>query len=155
MESFRAALKSDLESADGAKMKKILLVIGIVAVMAGGGWVVTEVNSFRVNARMSKLNVDVDNLFAGLQQYKDYVGAYPSGNNSDIAKALQGQNAKNIIILVGRKNELNEKGEFVDPWATPLRIYFSGTGVLVRSAGPNRRFDDSTVPGCDDFIRSN
>ena len=136
-------------------MKKILLIFGAVVAMAGAGWVVTEVNSIRVNARMSKLNVDIENLFAGLQQYKDHVGAYPSGNNSDIAKALQGQNAKNVIILVGRKNELNEKGEFVDPWSTPLRIYFSGNGVLVRSAGPNRRFDDSTVAGGDDFIRSN
>ena len=66
-----------------------------------------------------------------------------------------GQNAKNVIILVGRKNEVNEKGEFVDPWGTALRIYFSDAAVLVRSAGPNRRFDDSTVMEADDFIRSN
>ena len=136
-------------------MKKILLVIGMAAVVAGAAWIVSEVNTLRVNARMSKLNVDIDNLFAGLQQYKEHVGSYPLGNNADIAKALMGQNAKNVIILVGRKNELNEKGEFVDPWHTPLRIYFSGNGVLVRSAGPNRRFDDSTVAGSDDFIRSN
>ena len=45
--------------------------------------------------------------------------------------------------------------EFVDPWGTPLRIYFSDNGIMVRSAGPNRRFDDSTTLECDDYFRSN
>ncbi len=72
-----------------------------------------------------------------------------------MAKALQGKNPKNVIILVGRKTELNDKGEFMDPWGTPIRIYFSDTGILIRSAGPNRRFDDSTSMEFDDLIRSN
>ncbi|MEK7781311.1 MAG: hypothetical protein AAB370_07405, partial [Verrucomicrobiota bacterium] len=79
----------------------------------------------------------------------------PVGGNAEVAKALQGDNSKNIIILVGRKTELNEKGEYVDPWGTPLRIYFSQENILIRSAGANRRFDDSTVLEADDFIRSN
>ena len=85
------------------------------------------------------------------------MGTYPTGGNIEVSKALQGANAKNVIVIVGssRKNNVNEKGEFVDPWGTPLRIYFSDTGVLIRSAGPNRRFDDSTVIDADDFIRSN
>ena len=66
-----------------------------------------------------------------------------------------GKNPKKLIILVGRNNELNDKGEFIDPWGTPLRIYFADGGVLVRSAGPNRRFDDSTVIDNDDYYRSN
>ena len=36
-----------------------------------------------------------------------------------------------------------------------LRIYFSDNDVLIRSAGPNCRFDDGTVMEADDFIRSN
>jgi hypothetical protein len=43
----------------------------------------------------------------------------------------------------------------VDPWGTALRVYFSDSGVLIRSAGPNRRFDDGTVLDSDDIIRSN
>ena len=73
----------------------------------------------------------------------------------DIIKTLQGANPKKLIILVSRKAELNEKGEILDPWGTPLRIYFSAAGVLVRSAGQNRRFDDSTVLEADDYFRSN
>jgi hypothetical protein len=106
-------------------------------------------------ARTQQLNDNVVTLFDALQKYKENVGSYPGGSNAEIGKALKGKNAKNIIILVGRKTEMNEKGEFVDPWGTPLRIYFSDSGILVRSAGANRRFDDSTTMECDDFFRSN
>jgi hypothetical protein len=136
-------------------MKRIMIAIGVLTVIAGIIWTGRAWTTMRVNARTAKFNEDVENLFIGLQKYKERVGSYPLGGNAEVAKALQGNNPKNIIIIVGRKSELNEKGEFVDPWGTPLRIYFSDVGVLVRSAGQNRRFDDSTVMEADDFIRSN
>jgi len=136
-------------------MKKILFAIGVFTIVFAVVWAGRAWTTFQVNARTAKFNEDVENLFIGLQKYKERVGAYPVGSNAEVAKALQGNNAKNVIILVGRKTEVNEKGEFIDPWGTALRIYFSDSGVLVRSAGPNRRFDDSTVMEADDFIRSN
>lgn len=136
-------------------MRKILVVIGTLAVLAGILWANRVWSTWQINARTARFNEDVENLFIALQKYKEVVGSYPQGGNADIARALQGRNSKNLIILVGRKTELNEKGEIVDPWGTPLRIYFSDNGVLIRSAGPNRRFDDSTVVEADDFIRSN
>jgi len=136
-------------------MKKVLVGIGVLTVIFGIVWASKAWTTLRANARTAKFNEDIENLFAGLQKYKERVGSYPVGGNAQVAKALQGANSKNVIILVGRKTELNEKGEFVDPWGTPLRIYFSDTGVLIRSAGPNRRFDDSTVMEADDFLRSN
>jgi hypothetical protein len=136
-------------------MKKILVAIGLFTLVVGIVWVSRAWNTWQVNARTAKFNEDVENLFGALQKYKERVGSYPIGGNSEVAKALQGNNSKNVIVIVGRKTDLNEKGEFVDPWGTALRIYFSDTGVLIRSAGPNRRFDDSTVMEADDFIRSN
>ena len=136
-------------------MRKFIVVVGIVTLLAGGGYLVREWTNMRIQARTTKLNEDVENLFSALQKYKEHVGSYPKGGNSEVANALKGQNSKNVIILVGRKNDLNEKGEFVDPWGTALRIYFSDNGILVRSAGPNRRFDDSTTIECDDYFRSN
>jgi hypothetical protein len=127
----------------------------LIAVGVGGFWVIKTVTKVSVNARTSKLNEDVDNLFIALQQYKETVGSYPVGGNADIAKTLAGKNPKNVMIVVGRKVQSNEKGEFVDPWGSPLRIYFSDSGVLIRSAGANRRFDDSTALEADDYIRSN
>ncbi|HTD85827.1 MAG TPA: hypothetical protein VK850_04560 [Candidatus Binatia bacterium] len=136
-------------------MKRIVAIVGFLAILAAAVYLVRVYSSWQVNARTRKFNTDVENLFAGLQQYKENVGSYPGGSNSDIIKAMQGNNPKKLIILVSRKAELNEKGEILDPWGTPLRIYFCDSGVLVRSAGPNRRFDDSTVLESDDFFRSN
>ena len=136
-------------------MKKALLAVLVICLVVTGGWAYHSFTAMTVNARTTKFNEDVDNLFYALQQYKENVGSWPVGNNAEIAKALNGNNPKNLIILVGRKQDLNSKGEFVDPWGTPLRIYFSGEGILVRSAGPNKRFDDSTVLNPDDYYRSN
>ena len=137
------------------EMKKILLVVGVIAVLLAAGWAVKAFTTVQAKARNSRLSSDVESLFDGLQKYKDFVGTYPTGGNADIAKALQGQNPRKVTVLVGRKLEVNGKGEYVDPWGTPLRIYFSDTSVLIRSAGPNRRFDESTAMEFDDFIRSN
>jgi len=136
-------------------MKKLFFGIGVLTVLFGLIWASKAWSTLRANARTAQFNEDIENLFVGLQKYKERVGVYPVGGNAQVAKALQGNNPKNVIILVGRKTELNEKGEYVDPWGTPLRIYFSDVGVLIRSAGPNRRFDDSTVLEADDFLRSN
>jgi type II secretory pathway pseudopilin PulG len=136
-------------------MKKILIGIGLVAVLALAIWASRVWSNFQVQARNTRFNQDIENLFTSLEKYKEKTGSYPVGSNAGVAKALNGQNAKGITVIVGRKTELNDKGEFVDQWGTPLRIYFSDNGVLIRSAGPNRRFDDSTVMDNDDFIRSN
>lgn len=136
-------------------MKKFLLVVGLIVVLVAAGWLVKTITTVHAAARTTKLTTDVESLFEGLQKYKEHVGSYPVGSNSDIAKALLGQNPKKVIILVGRKMEQNNKGEFVDPWGTPLRFYFADNSILVRSAGANRRFEESTSVDFDDYIRSN
>jgi hypothetical protein len=136
-------------------MRKIFVGVGIVTIVIGILWAGRAWNTLRVNAKTAQFSEDVENLFTALQKYKERVGTYPIGGNSEVSKALQGANSKNVIVIVGRKTNMNDKGEFIDPWGTALRIYFSDTGVLIRSAGPNRRFDDSTVIDADDFIRSN
>lgn len=136
-------------------MRKLLVGIGVITVICGAFWAAATWKTLSANARTAKFNQVIETLFTSLQNYKENLGAYPTGGNAQIARALQGENPKKIIVLVGRKTETNEKGEYLDPWGTPLRFYFSESGVLVRSAGPNRRFDDSTVLEADDFIRSN
>ena len=136
-------------------MKKFVILIGLITLLAGAVYLVRVYSTWQVNARTARFNVDVENLFAGLQKYKEHVGSFPVGSNAQVVKALLGANPKNVIILVSRKNDLNPKGEIVDPWGTALQLYFSDNGVLIRSAGPNRRFDDSTSMECDDFFRSN
>jgi len=52
-----------------------------------------------------------------------------------------------------RRSELNDKGEIVDPWGTPLQFYFSHNEVLIRSAGPNKVWEDSATANADDLYR--
>jgi hypothetical protein len=136
-------------------MKKFFVVVGVVALLVGGGWLVRAFTTVQVKATTHRLTQDVECLFDGLQKYKEHVGAYPTGSNAEVVKALQGQNPKKVIIGLGRKLELNGKGEFVDPWGNALRFYFSDNSVLVRSAGKNGRFEDSTSMDFDDYVRSN
>ncbi len=136
-------------------MKKLLIALGLVTMMAGAVWADRAWNNMRVNAKTTQFNADVENLFVALERYRQQVGTFPTGGNLEVAKALSGRNPKNVIVIVGSKTSVNDKGEFLDPWGTPLRIYFSDTGILIRSAGPNRRFDDSTAIDADDYYRSN
>lgn len=136
-------------------MKKLLIALGLVTMMAGAVWADRALNTMRVNARTTQFNADVENLFVALQKYKEQVGTFPPGGNLEVAKALQGHNPKNVIVIVGAHTSVNDRGEFLDPWGTPLRIYFSDTGILIRSAGPNRRFDDSKTIDSDDYYWSN
>ena len=111
-------------------MKRILIVVGLVALLAGAGWIYQTLSGMQANARATKLSQDMDNLFSALQKYKERVGSYPVGSNAEISQALKGKNSKSVIILSGTKEDLNDKGEYVDPWGTPLKIYFSGDSVL-------------------------
>ena len=104
---------------------------------------------------VAKFQEEAENLIMGLQQYKEFVGSYPTGENLDISRAMSGQTEKKVLILTVRKSEQNAKGEIVDPWGTPIQFYFSKNGVLVRSAGPNKIWEDNSVSGADDLFRTN
>jgi hypothetical protein len=136
-------------------MKKILLGVLAVAVVLCAGWQAVQFTRRQLDAKVAKFNTDCENLIQGLQQYKEFAGVYPHGSNVDIVKSLLGQGEKKVLILVVRKSDINSKGEVVDPWGTPLKFYISGDSVLIRSAGPNKAWEDSTVMTADDLYRSN
>jgi hypothetical protein len=145
-----------------ASMKNVFVSLGFLIAVALSAWAGTAWNTMQVKARTTqtvvrnqKFNDEVENLFSALQKYRERVGSFPVGGNAEVGRALQGVNPKNVIVIVGGKMDVNEKGEFVDPWGTALKIYFSDNGMLIRSAGPNRRFDDNTAPDADDLFRSN
>ena len=135
-------------------MKKVLVIAAIVLGVGGVLFLATGWTTRRVDPKILKFNLDADNLILGLQQYREFVGTYPTGNNLTIAKALLGRSDKKVLILAVRKSDMNDKGEILDPWGTPLRFYFSDNEVMIRSAGPNRVWEDSNVPTADDLYRT-
>jgi hypothetical protein len=129
-----------------------LIVLGVLGT-AGVLWVAKAWTLKRMDEKVAKFNSDCDNLILGIQQYKEFVGTYPTGNNGQIVKSLLGQTEKKVLILAVRRSDLNDKGEVVDPWGTPLQFYFSHNEVLIRSAGPNKAWEDSAVSTADDLYR--
>jgi hypothetical protein len=134
-------------------MKKALIIIILIAAVAVL-WVTKAWTVGRLDPRITKFNEDSENLILGIQQYKEFVGAYPEGNNISIAKALLGQTDKKVLILAVRRSDMNDKGEILDPWGTPLQFYFSHNEVMIRSAGPNKIWEDSAMRMADDLYRS-
>jgi hypothetical protein len=136
-------------------MKKILLGVLAVILAVCAGWQAMRFSRNQLDAKVAKFNAGASDLLLGLQQFKEFTGSYPAGNNLDIAKALSGQTDQKVFILAVRKSDHNQKGELVDPWGTPLQFFVSGNGVLVRSAGPNKVWEDSSVALSDDLFRTN
>jgi hypothetical protein len=135
-------------------MKKALTIVLIVLGVGGVFWVAKAWTPWRTDSKILKFNRDADNLILGLQQYREFVGSYPTGNNLTIAKSLLGRTEKKVLILSVRKSDMNDKGEILDPWGTPLRFYFSDNEVMIRSAGPNKVWEDSNVQTEDDLYRT-
>ncbi len=127
----------------------VIAVIGVTGVL----WVAKGWTLRRADEKVAKFNANCDNLILGLQQYKEFTGSYPAGNNIAITKALLGQTEKKILILAVRRTDINDKGEIVDPWGTPLQFYFSHNEVLIRSAGQNKVWEDSATGTADDLYR--
>jgi len=134
-------------------MKRILTFLLVVVGVAGVLWMAKGWTLKRADERITKFNTDCDNLIMGIQQYREFVGTYPTGNNASIVKALLGQTGKKVLILAVRRTDLNDKGEIVDPWGTALQFYFSHNEVLIRSAGPNKAWEDAAIPNGDDLFR--
>ncbi|HEV2394599.1 MAG TPA: hypothetical protein VG146_19785 [Verrucomicrobiae bacterium] len=134
-------------------MKRLITIMLVVLGVAGVLWVAKGWTLKRADAKVAKFNADCDTLILGIQQYREFTGSYPTGNNAQITKALLGQTERKVLILAVRRADLNDKGEIVDPWGTPLRVYFSNDEVLIRSAGPNKAWEDSAIGTADDLYR--
>ena len=138
-----------------SSLRRIVLIVVILVAGIGAVWGWNTATKWNKDKPVRQLYEEVDGLFDAFHQYKQHVGRYPEGNSQDIAKALmEGNNPKKIIIVAVRKTSLNSKGEIVDPWGTPLKIYFAQNEVLIRSAGPNKTFEDHKAGPNDDYFRS-
>jgi hypothetical protein len=134
-------------------MKKALTLILILVAVGGVLWVAKAWTGKRIDPKLAKFNSDADNMIMGIQQYKEFTGNYPTGNNTQISRALLGRSDKKVLILAVQRTPVNDKGEILDPWGTPIQFYFSNNEVMIRSAGPNKAWEDSSNPLADDLYR--
>ena len=135
-------------------MKQTIAIIAGILVVAGAGYlVVLNKNRVQIDPKVAEFSSDANKLIEGLQQYKEFFKHYPTGTTAEISKALSGQAEGKVIIFATSSAKKNDKGEITDPWGTALQFYFSHNGVLIRSAGPNKVFEDSRTSS-DDLFRT-
>jgi hypothetical protein len=89
-------------------------------------------------------------VFDALHDYRMRFRENPIGTNAEITRALAGDNADEVDIVKQIGLPVNEKGELIDEWGTPLFLHqLSATNMEIRSAGPDRSFwnqDDVSYP---------
>lgn len=137
------------------KAKRIAQILFVLVLIGGGVWGYYAVRQWQSQQNQRALSNEVDQLFEAFHKFKTIVGKYPSGSNAQISKAIrEGDNEKRLMIMAVKDAQINAKGEIIDPWGTPLKIYFAQNEVLIRSAGPNKQFEDAKATVSDDYFRS-
>ena len=132
----------------------IAISVAVLALLGSGFWLVKSNSQVRVDPKITEFNVRANKLIEGLQQYKEFFKQYPTGTTAEISKALSGQAEGGVVIMATKNSQKNDKGEIVDPWGTTIQFFFSHNAVLIRSAGPNKFFEDSRSTTCDDLYRT-
>jgi hypothetical protein len=127
------------------------LLLGLVALALVG--LLIPLRSHPIIDKARLIDLETSQIRAALQTYEVTFGALPAGDSSAVFRALRGDNPQKIVFLQCRAESVSPDGGMLDPWGTPYRIYVSGKEPLVRSAGPNKQFDDSGRREFDDYIR--
>ena len=91
--------------------------------------------------RHNKAQNDVNALMQALSAYASEQGELPHGTYGTICqlligKSVEGQNPKHLDYIAVEDQEVNSKGELLDPWGHPYRIIVD-KGLHVYSCGPN------------------
>ena len=118
-------------------MKIVNLLYIAIWFFVGCGWDTIE------KTQEAQGKGDAQAVRAALRNYQTEYGKLPSGTTAEICAALCGANPRKIAFIYRPPaNVVATNGGLLDPWGTAYRIEISGTNVQIRSAGPNRRFDD-------------
>lgn len=83
---------------------------------------------------------DIENVGLMLRDFRTVQGENPVGTNAEIMKSVMGGNKKGAQLGPPTGMALNEQGELVDRWGTPVFFHQnSATDMEIRSAGPDRK----------------
>ena len=128
---------ADVKNRNKSSVKLIILIIAIgLSVLSVAGWFLGK-----PIRRHNKAQKDVNAILQALHGYVSEQGDLPKGSFSVICRLLrgesvEGQNVKHLDYIEAQGQEVNDKGEFLDPWGHPYRISFNKK-LQVYSCGPN------------------
>lgn len=127
------------------------VLLGIVALSFIG--LLIPLRSHPIIEKVRVVDLETSQIRSALRSYEATFGAFPTGDSSAVFRALRGGNPQKIVFLQSRAASVSPDGGMLDPWGSPYKIYFSGKEPLIRSAGPNKQFDESSEKRFDDNIR--
>ncbi len=97
---------------------------------------------------------DVDTLRQIVAQYFEALQRRtgpPIGNDTDLARVLQGRNPLRLVVVPASHPMFAADGRMIDRFGTPYHIHArSSTAIDIRSAGPDRKLftaDDAVSRG--------
>lgn len=97
---------------------------------------------------------DVDTLRQIVAQYFEALqrrAGPPIGNDTDLARVLQGKNPLRLVVVPSSHPMFTADGRMIDRFGTPYHIHArSSTAIDIRSAGPDRKLftaDDAVSQG--------
>ncbi len=74
-----------------------------------------------------------------LRDYRTLFGQNPVGNNAEIMRSIMGENPKGAHLGPPPGMALNQSGELIDEWGTPIFFHaLAKDHMEIRSAGPDR-----------------
>jgi hypothetical protein len=83
---------------------------------------------------------ELDQIKLMLRNYRTLFGDNPIGSNTEIMKAIMGDNPKGSKLGPPEGMQLNGAGELVDQWGTPFFFHqLSAQQMEIRSAGPDKK----------------
>ena len=96
--------------------------------------------------RHNKAQHDVDALAQALRAYASEQGDLPKGSFATICRLLRGesvdgQNPQHLDYIEAEGQEINSKGEILDPWGNPYRVVLDRF-LKVYSCGPTGKDTD-------------
>ena len=145
-------MSNDTTQTERARFSPAFWVI-VAIILCGVVLVVAVPHSSRIICKVRHIDIETSNILAALKLYRAEFGVFPGPDSVTILRALRGQNDRGMSFLDCRASSLYQTGELLDPWGTPYMFYRSGDEIATRSAGPNRRFEGSVDPNCDDYFR--
>jgi len=152
MPAYPIKIGDEMQPASRAKISVAFwLLLGLIAVV--GFALSFPPRSRPIVERFRRIDLETSQIRVALQSYDAAFGAFPVGDSSAVFRSLRGDNPQKISFLQCLAESVSPDGGMLDPWGTPYKIYFSGKELLIRSAGPNKQFDDLGRKEFDDYIR--
>lgn len=123
--------------------KRFLLILAIIVCCFTiiALWSTALVEKFP-HSKASYTHRDLFVISKAISRYQKEFNTEPPVMPKKFYASMGGKNPKKIRFLSKSKYQEEQTKLRCDAWLTPYQIYRSGSGWLIRSAGPDRTFDD-------------